>query len=213
PAAVACEAFSQWVVEDRFPLGRPDWETEGVEMVADVRPFETMKLRMLNGAHSLLAYVGLLAGHETVAQAVADERLTALVRRYWTEARASLEIDGDITRHANVDAYAARLLERFANDSLEHKLMQIAMDGSQKLPQRWLAGAATCVANGIRADATALGVAAWMLHVRGTRPDGRTHVVDDPLAQRFVDIHRCAGDAGAVDALLAVRDVFAAELA
>lgn len=216
PAAVACEAFSQWVVEDRFPLGRPDWETEGVEMVADVRPFETMKLRMLNGAHSLLAYVGLLAGHETVAQAVADERLIALVRRYWAEARASLEIDVDIVRHADVDTYAAQLLERFANDSLEHKLMQIAMDGSQKLPQRWLAGAATCLANGRSADATATGVAAWMLHLRGTRPDGRSHVVDDPLAQRFADIHRRAGganDAGAVDALLAVRDVFAPELA
>jgi fructuronate reductase len=183
-------------------------------MVADVRPFEAMKLRMLNGAHSLLAYVGLLAGHETVAQAVADERLTALVRRYWEETRASLEIDVQIARHANVDTYAARLLERFANDSLEHQLMQIAMDGSQKLPQRWLAGAATCLANGVPADATAIGVAAWMLHVRGVRPSGRTHTVDDPLAQRFADIHARASGAGAsVDALLGVRDLFAAQLA
>jgi fructuronate reductase len=213
PAAIACEAFSQWVVEDRFPLGRPDWEREGVEMVTDVRPFEAMKLRMLNGAHSLLAYVGSLAGHETVAQAVADERLVALVRRYWTEARASLEIDVAIARHADVESYTTQLLERFANDSLEHKLMQIAMDGSQKLPQRWLAGAATCLANGLRAEATAVGVAAWLLHVRGTRPDGRAHVVDDPLAQRFADIHARASGAGVVDALLDVRDVFGAALA
>lgn len=93
PNAVVCEAFTQWVVEDCFPLGRPSWEAEGVEMVADVAPFETMKLRMLNGSHSLLAYLGALAGIETVYDGVNHVELRALLRRYMLkEAAPTLEM-------------------------------------------------------------------------------------------------------------------------
>jgi len=209
-AAVACEAFSQWVVEDRFPAGRPDWEADGVEMVADVEPFETMKLRLLNGAHSLLAYSGLARGKATVAEAVADPALLALVRAYLDEAAASLG------ERAGLDpaAYGAALLARFGNDALEHRLAQIAMDGSQKLPQRWLDGALVNLEQGRPVGATAEAVAAWIAHVRGIGAAGAAHRVDDPMAARLADCHRRHATAeGVVDALLGIREIFPARLA
>ena len=74
------EPFSQWVIEDRFSSGRPAWETAGAELVSDVEPYELMKLRLLNGAHSTLAYLGYLAGYETVAEAMGDAAFGRLVR-------------------------------------------------------------------------------------------------------------------------------------
>lgn len=210
PAAVACEKFSQWVIEDRFPLGRPDWEPDGVEMVADVRPYETMKLRMLNGAHSLLAYLGLYQGKSTVAEAIGDRRLRALVQSFFEEAAATLD------RRAGLDtaAYADTLMRRFGNDALEHRLRQIAMDGSQKLPQRWLEAALINLEQGRAISATAKAVAAWMAYVRGKDPSGRTYTVDDPLAARLADCHlRQRTPDDVVDALLGIREVFGQRLA
>jgi fructuronate reductase len=211
PAAVVCEAFSQWVVEDHFPLGRPDWEAEGVQMVADVSPFETMKLRLLNGSHSLLAYVGLLGGWHTVAEAVADPAMEAMLRLYMCdEAAPTLSLPDDV----DVAAYAEQLLARFANDSLKHRLAQIAMDGSQKLPQRWLQGAQERLAQGGSIRATALGVAAWMHHVSGSDLQGNPHAVDDPQAARFEQLHAIhATPQARVDALLKMRELFPEALA
>ncbi|WP_462378783.1 mannitol dehydrogenase family protein [Pseudomonas sp. Marseille-QA0892] len=184
--AVVCEAFSQWVVEDHFPTGRPDWEEEGVEMVADVAPFETMKLRMLNGSHSLLAYLGAQAGIETVYDAVTQPPIAAFLRRYMlTEAAPTL----DMPAGTDLAAYSEQLLARFANDSLRHKLHQIAMDGSQKLPQRWLQGALSRLEAGEDAPCTALGIAAWIHYSTGRSPDGTPHGVDDPLATTLAKLH------------------------
>lgn len=210
PAALTCEVFSQWVIEDRFPLGRPDWEGEGVQMVADVRPFETMKLRLLNGSHSLLAYVGILCGWQTVAEAVAQPEMATLVRGYMGEARATLSLPAEV----DVNAYGESLLARFANDSLRHRLQQIAMDGSQKLPQRWLLGAWESLDRGAPVPITALGVAAWMHYVRGSDLRGRQHVVDDPLAAQLKRIHEANPEPDAlVSALLALGDIFPGHLA
>jgi fructuronate reductase len=210
PVAVACEAFSQWVIEDRFPEGRPDWEPDGVEMVADVRSYETMKLRMLNGAHSLLAYLGLQRGRSTVAEAIADPALSALVETFFEEAGATLD------RGAGLDtaAYAATLMRRFGNDALEHRLSQVAMDGSQKLPQRWLEAALINLEQGRPISATAEAVAAWMAYVRGKDSSGRTYTVDDPLARKLADCHRRRHTAeDVVDALLGIREIFPERLA
>ncbi|MDT8893064.1 mannitol dehydrogenase family protein [Halomonas sp. I1] len=210
--AVVGEAFSQWVVEDDFPLGRPDWEVDGVEMVADVAPFETMKLRMLNGSHSLLAYLGALDGIETVFEAVSRNDLVALLRRYMLEEAApTLAMPED----TDLAAYAEQLLERFANDSLRHRLQQIAMDGSQKLPQRWLHGAQACLAAGGKVPCTALGVAAWIRYTAGDDLAGRSHPVDDPLASHLAGLHARHGDDvdALVRAFLAVDDVFPRALA
>lgn len=209
---VVCEAFAQWVIEDHFPLGRPGWEAEGVEMVADVAPFETMKLRLLNGSHSLLAYLGALEGIETVANAVSRDALVALLKRYMLEEAAPTL---DMPAGTDLAAYADSLLARFANDSLRHRLQQIAMDGSQKLPQRWLQGAHARIQAGGRVPCTALGLAAWIRYTAGHDLNGHTYPVDDPLAPRFVEIHQqhASDPAALVAAFLAMDDVVPPALA
>lgn len=177
--AIITEQFSQWVVEDNFPQGRPDWEQDGVTMVANVASYETMKLRLLNGAHSILAYAGLMLGHSTVDQAVADPILQALVRAYFAEAIPTISVDVDL------DSYCEALLVRFANDSLNHRLAQIAMDGSQKIPQRWLNGVAERAAQGKDSPVAALAFACWLIHHRGSPLDGAPYPVNDPLSDQM----------------------------
>jgi fructuronate reductase len=208
-AAVVCESFSQWVIEDHFPLGRPDWEVEGVQMVADVRPFETMKLRMLNGSHSLLAYVGLLVGHELVCDAINDADLAHFIKRYMAqEAAPTLDMPAGI----DLAVYARDLEARFANDSLQHRLRQIAMDGSQKLPQRWLLGAQQLLDEGRDMSCTALGIAAWIHYCTQPQPEGAAQVIDDPLNATFADLAGRFEGAALVDAFLALDEVFPAVL-
>jgi len=212
PNAVVGEAFAQWVVEDDFPQGRPDWAADGVEMVADVAPFETMKLRMLNGSHSLLAYLGAPAGIETVYEAVSHDDLRALLRRYMLEDAAPTLAMPEGT---DLAAYADSLLMRFANDSLRHRLQQIAMDGSQKLPQRWLQGALARRRAGQAVPCVALGLAAWIRYTAGRDQRGNGYPVDDPLASRFAELHRRHGQApeALVAAFLAMDDVVPTALA
>ncbi|MFC3101653.1 mannitol dehydrogenase family protein [Altererythrobacter lauratis] len=169
-AGVFTETFSQFVIEDNFAGPRPAFDRYGAQIVADVAPFETAKLRMLNGAHSLLAYRGLQAGHEYVHQAMADPAIRAAVERLMREEAAPT------LRPApgqDLSSYAAQLLHRFDNPALQHRLAQIAMDGSQKLPQRWLA---TLAAAEGPCPAILSGIAAFLWHVK----DGRW--LDDPLA-------------------------------
>ena len=212
PNAVVCEAFSQWVVEDHFPLGRPGWEGEGVEMVSDVAPFETMKLRMLNGSHSLLAYLGALEGIETVFDGIKHTQLRALLRRYMLEEAApTLEMPED----TDLTAYADSLLARFANDSLRHRLQQIAMDGSQKLPQRWLSGALERASTGQASPCVALGMAAWIRYTEGQELNGQPYTVDDPMAKQFAELHQTHGGhpVTLVNAFLAIDEIVPPALA
>ncbi|MGQ9368527.1 mannitol dehydrogenase family protein [Azospirillum sp. ST 5-10] len=204
---VMTEPFSQWVIEDRFPTGRPAWEREGAELVADVRPFETMKLRLLNASHSCIAYLGYLAGYETVARTIADPAFARMVARLMDE-----EVTPTLAMPAGVDlaGYKAALLKRFANPALKHRTWQIAMDGSQKLPQRLLGTIADRLAAGAPIDRLALGVAAWMRYVTGVDEKGQPIDVRDPLAAR---LRAVADEAGPVagrlaPALLAVSEIF-----
>jgi fructuronate reductase len=185
PLVVVTEQFSQWVVEDNFSNGRPDWEADGVTMVDDVEPYETMKLRLLNGAHSLLAYAGLLLGHSTVDQAVNDPALRALVLAYFDEARVTVKVAVDL------DDYCAALIKRFANNSLHHQLAQIAMDGSQKVPQRWLRGVIDRRQQGLDSPITALALACWMSHLRGEGVYGASYPINDPLV---ATLKQCVDD-------------------
>lgn len=179
-AAVLTEPFSQWVIEDRFAGPRPRWEQVGAQLVSDVRPYETSKLRMLNGAHSFLAYVGLVHGHTYVHQAVADPALRPLVEALLREEAAPTITAGP---GQDLSAYATALIERFANPALNHRLIQIAMDGSQKLPQRWLDTLAANQAMGRECPAIRLGLAAWIDHLRGANGP-----VDDPRAAELVPL-------------------------
>ncbi|MBL8656148.1 MAG: mannitol dehydrogenase family protein [Altererythrobacter sp.] len=173
--AVFAEPFSQWVIEDSFAGPRPRWEDHGVQFVRDVAPYEAAKLRMLNGAHSLLAYCGLAAGHEFVHQAIADPRLRALATGLMVEAAPTIATG----EGQDLDAYAADLLARFANPAMRHRLAQIAMDGSQKIPQRWLATLADRSAQGLESPAIEEAMRCWLDHLRGGRD------VNDPLAPQL----------------------------
>ncbi|TCO71316.1 mannitol dehydrogenase family protein [Rhodovulum euryhalinum] len=175
-AAVEAESFCQWVIEDHFPTGRPAWEAAGALFVSDVRPYEEMKLRMLNGAHSMLAYAGFMAGHAHVADVMADRALARLVHRHLGAAAATLPPLPDV----DLEAYAAALMGRFANPHLRHATFQIAMDGTEKLPQRILAPAVAALEAGQPIDAFAFATAAWMRYVRGMREDGTAHDLRDP---------------------------------
>jgi fructuronate reductase len=176
-ACVVTEPFSQWVIEDRFAGPRPRWEAVGAELVADVAPYEMAKLRMLNGAHSLLAYCGLQHGHTYVHQAIVDPELRALAEQLMLREAAPT-----LTPAPGQDlaAYAAALIERFANPALNHRLIQIAMDGSQKIPQRWLETLAAQARKGRQCPAILTGLGGWIRHLRGANGP-----VDDPQASEL----------------------------
>ncbi len=211
-APVMHEPFRQWVVEDDFVDGdRPDLGAAGVELVSDVEPYEHMKLRMLNGTHSALAYLGYLAGHETIAETIADPVFEGFVRALWED-----EIIPAVSAPPGVDlgVYAGSLLERYRNPAIRHRTWQIAMDGSQKLPQRILGTLSANLAAGRRSPGLVLAVAAWMRYVGGVDESGNAIDVRDPLAARLRALSDGATEAaGKVGALLGVREVFDAQLA
>jgi fructuronate reductase len=191
--AVSTEPFSQWVIEDRFAGPRPAWERVGAELVGDVRPYETAKLRMLNGAHSALAYLGLERGHAFVHEAIGDPGLRQLVMQLMLQEAAPTIAAAP---GQDLPAYAEALLTRFANPALNHRLIQIAMDSSQKIPQRWLETLAANRRQGLDCPAIIKALAAWIKHVRGDH-----HFVDDPMRDLLQEQWRANGSAGIARAL------------
>lgn len=211
-APVVHEPFCQWVIEDTFVNGqRPNWDHVGAEFVADVAPYEHMKLRLLNGAHSALAYLGYLAGHETIGDAVADPALCGYVEGLWEN-----EIIPVVPPPPQTDlqAYAEALLVRFSNPTIRHRTWQIAMDGSQKLPQRLLETVRERLSRDLPLPRLALAVAAWVRYVGGTDEQGRPIDVRDPLAAQLRTLLDTAGDApeARIRAVLGVQEVFGHDL-
>jgi fructuronate reductase len=204
---VVTEPFTQWVIEDRFSAGRPRIEDAGAELVRDVAPYELMKLRLLNGSHSTLAYLGYLAGYETVSDVMADADFARLVRDLMDE---EVTPTLSVPPAADPAGYKRSLIRRFANPALRHRTWQIAMDGSQKLPQRLLGTVRDRLNAGAPIPRLALGIAAWMRYVTGVDEAGRPIDVRDPLSAR---LRALADDAGPAPerlgpALLGVREVF-----
>ncbi|WP_246090525.1 mannitol dehydrogenase family protein [Nonomuraea deserti] len=197
--AVVTEPFTQWVIEDRFAGDRPAWERAGALLVGDVRPYERMKLRLLNGSHSAIAY---LSGAAHVSEAVGDPVFAGFLRRLMDD-DLSPTLDGlegfDLTR------YKESLLARFANPGLRHRVAQIAMDGSQKLPQRLLDPARERLAGGHEPRWIALAVAGWMRYVTTARD------LSDPLADRLRG-DETASAAATVNRLMAIEEIFGADL-
>ncbi|MEM9756392.1 MAG: mannitol dehydrogenase family protein [Pseudomonadota bacterium] len=163
-APVLTEAFSDWVIEDAFAGPRPAWEAAGAEIVGDVGPFETRKLRLLNAAHSYLAYAGQLAGHTFVHEAIADPALRAGVEGLWDEAEGTLAPEV----RAGAAAYRAALLSRFAVVEMRHTLSQIARDGSLKLRER----IAPVIAHRAEAPWATEALAAWITVVQRAERGG-----------------------------------------
>ncbi|MVO18081.1 mannitol dehydrogenase family protein [Parasedimentitalea huanghaiensis] len=210
-APVMHEPFSQWAIEDDFVGGeRPDLAAAGAEMVADVTAHEHMKLRMLNGTHSALAYTGYLAGHETIDQTISDPVFAAFARALWAEIIPAVVPPNGIV----LDAYAETLFARYANPAIRHRTWQIAMDGSQKLPQRLLSTLRENIAAGRPSPCLYLAVAAWMRYVSGTDETGQQIDVRDPLAEQLRGA-AAADDTPAdiVAAILSMREIFDEDLA
>lgn len=212
-APVSHEPFRQWVIEDCFVDGRrPAWERAGAELVADVTAHEHMKLMLLNGSHSALAYLGYLGGHETIGDCVADRAYESFLRALWRE-----EICPVVPAPPGIDlsAYTASLLTRYANPAIRHRTWQIAMDGSQKLPQRILKPVRLRLERGLAIDRLALVVAGWMVYVSGIDEQGRTIDVRDPRLPGIRTALATSGEglAGQVGALLSLQDIFGADLA
>lgn len=182
---VATEVFSQWVIENNFINGRPDWESVGVEFVTDVRPYEEMKLRLLNAAHSFLAYAGLLKGYCFVHEAIADDELKILVEKLILE-----EVIPVLEIPVGFDArdYGRRLLQRFRNNELPHQLQQIAMDGSQKLPQRILPSLVEAHRKKSSHETLVVAVASWLKFVWKTLEEGQR--LDDPMGDQLDFVSR-----------------------
>lgn len=204
------EAFTQWVIEDCMRGARPDWPAIGVTVTNDVAGFERAKLRLLNGAHSSLAYLGSLAGHETVAQAMRDPQLAAFVRRLMIE---DIAPSIDAPRALDLTGYIESVLRRFRNPALRHLLAQIAWDGSQKLPFRLLGTVLDAIEAQRPLPRLCLPVAAWFHFIR--RKAQRGERVVDPIAEQLFAIGAaCSGEAAQdVRAFLAVDKVFPTALA
>lgn len=200
-AAAVTEVFSQWALEDKFVGPRPDWHLVGVQLCNDVELFEAMKLRLLNGAHSALAYIGLLLGHHTVSDCMSDNLLQSLIRRLMTD-----EIKHEVPAPDGVDLeqYIDSLIARFSNPHLNHQLRQIAMDGSQKIPQRWVPVLLQRVASQATINLLTFCLAAWIRYLRTLTIEA------DPIADQLQRCRDMAAD-DAVIHVLTKLDVFPQE--
>ena len=203
--AVVTEPFSQWVLEDNFAAARPAWENAGAIFTPDVSPYEALKLRLLNGSHSALAYLGLLSGYAFVSEFVDVAGVSEFVRALMNEAATTVSAPGAV-----VEEYKQQLLLRFANPGIRHRLAQIATDGSQKLPLRLLATVRDARAAGLEPTVSTLGIAAWMRYVTARHDDaGHPLAIEDPLAARIADAVGAATDPVAVvERLIGVAEIF-----
>jgi fructuronate reductase len=204
------EGFVQWVLEDHLGDEGPDWASAGVIITDDVAAYDRAKLRLLNGAHSSLAYLGLLAGHETVGEAMADTDLsTFIVTMMKEDIRPAVKPP----RGLDLTVYIEAILKRFRNPALRHALAQIAWDGSQKLPFRLLGTVSDNLAAGLPVDRLCMPVAAWMHFIRRKALTGERVV--DPLSERLFEIGRACQNRASRDlpAFFALESVFPPALA
>ncbi|SNR68528.1 mannitol dehydrogenase family protein [Puniceibacterium sediminis] len=210
PNGIVCEPFRQWVIEDDFAAGRPAWEKAGAQLVSDVRPYEEMKLRMLNGAHTFLATLGALAGHAKIADCMGDPVFRRAARQLMLSEQAPTlaQLPG-----VDLPTYADALLARFSNSRLNHRTTQIATDTSAKLPQRILAPARVHLDAGKGWPLLSLCIAGWMAYVREAAVDATALPLSDPLAERLRDIATTKDADIYLRRMLALREVFPEDLA
>ncbi|WP_207782719.1 mannitol dehydrogenase family protein [Phytoactinopolyspora limicola] len=212
-ASVVAEPFTQWVIADEFHGPRPAWEKAGATLTGDVAAYERVKLRLLNATHSLIAYLGALAGYETIAEAVGDPLIEQAARDLIDHDQAPTLVAPE---GVQLTSYRDEVLSRFANAALGHRTAQVGMDGSQKLPQRLLSAVRERRAVGAVPVMGALLVAAWLRFLSGRDDAGRTIEVSDPMAGRLGPL--LAGTDAAMDRhtvreVLGVTEVFGPDLA
>ncbi|HVU92817.1 MAG TPA: mannitol dehydrogenase family protein [Jatrophihabitans sp.] len=200
---VVCEPFTQWVLEDAFPLGRPPLERAGVQVVADVAPYELMKLRLLNASHQALTYAGYLTGYRYVHEATADPVLAQFIRRYMQrEAIPTLApVPG-----VDLAEYVESLVERFGNPEIRDTLARVAVDASERIPKFLLPVLRYQLAADGPIEDAVLVLACWARYAEGTDEAGEEFELVDPAAAALT----AAARQQAADPLAFVRnrDVF-----
>ena len=212
PATVVTEPFSQWVIERKFAGPVPAWDQVGVEFVDNVAPYEHMKLRLLNASHSSMAYLGCLAGYETVHEVIGQNSFERMIRQLMGQEMAPTLAD---LSGFDLSAYQQSLIDRFSNSNLPHRTRQIAMDGSQKIAQRLLPAISERLAQNLPCEAAICSLAGWIRYSTGVDEAGHTYPVDDPLSADFSSHYEDADGNLEIylDRLLKMRSVFPAALA
>ncbi|MEM9008887.1 MAG: mannitol dehydrogenase family protein [Cyanobacteria bacterium P01_F01_bin.86] len=180
---VVAEPFIQWVIEDRFCAGRPDWESVGVQMTNDVRPYEMMKLRLLNASHSLIGYLGSLLGYSYTAEAMGDALVRQTVKRLMDEVSSTLPPLPGI----QLDSYKQTLIERFANTKVRDQLSRLCLNGSDKLPKFLLGSLRDKLAQDGSITYLSFVVSLWFRYLNGTNEQGQPLPIDDPMASMLTE--------------------------
>ncbi|MHA6491732.1 mannitol dehydrogenase family protein [Pseudomonas borbori] len=177
---VVCEPFVQWVLEDRFVAGRPAWEKVGVQFTDDVAPYEEMKIKLLNGSHLALTYLGFLKGYRYVHETLNDP----LLRRY-VRAFMDLDVTPQLAAVPGIDleGYKDTLIERFSNQAIADQLERVCSDGSSKFPKFIVPTLNRLIDDGRPLERAALVVAAWALYLKGVDETGSTYRIPDPRAE------------------------------
>ena len=205
---VFCERFRQWVIEDRFPAGRPDWSVAGAAFVSDVVPFERMKIRLLNGSHSALGYVSSMMGFRRVDLAMADADVRSFVLRYMHEVTPTVgAVPG-----MDLEEYKRSLIERFSNPAIADQVLRLAQDGSKKIPNMILEPIGEILEAHHGCPFAAFALAAWIRFLEGVDESGQSIVIDDPLGETLTAAARASRN-GDVTPFFGVTSVFPPRLA
>jgi mannitol 2-dehydrogenase len=198
---VICEPFTQWVLEDAFPAGRPPLENAGVQIVPDVEPYELMKLRLLNAGHQAIGYAGMLAGYRLADEATHDDAFADFLRGYWREeAIPSLKpVPG-----VELDEYVEGLIERFGNPHIRDTLARLCVDSSERMPKFVLPVLRYQLARSGPIDRAVAIIAAWARWSAGSDEQGAPLEIVDPAAETL----RAAARADDPFAFVQNRDIF-----
>ncbi len=204
---VVTEPFMQWVIEDNFPGGRPAWEAVGAQLVADVLPYEQIKLRLLNAGHQAICYIGMLLGYEFAHEAMQDKRIRTLLQRMM-----DIEVTPLLASPAGVDltAYKESLIERFSNPAIRDQLSRIGTEGSARMPKFVLPSISEALAQDLPVKLLSFTVAAWFRFLNGTDDAGRPLPIIDPMAEKLQHCARRGGRDATV--MLGLAELFGEEL-
>ncbi|MCK1790377.1 mannitol dehydrogenase family protein [Pseudomonas violetae] len=205
---VVCEPFVQWVLEDKFVNGRPAWEKVGVQFTADVTPYEEMKIKLLNGSHLALTYLGFLKGYRYVHETMSDPLFVRYMRAYM-----HLDVTPQLSPVPGIDLvdYQDTLVARFSNQAIADQLERVCSDGSSKFPKFTVPTINRLIADGRDTRRAALVVAAWAVYLKGVDENGDTYTIPDPRATFCQTL--VADDALVTQRLLGVEEIFGTTIA
>ena len=200
---VVCEPFVQWVLEDKFVSGRPAWEQVGVQFTDDVTPYEEMKIKLLNGSHLALTYLGFLKGYRYVHETMNDPLFVRYIRAYM-----DLDVTPQLAAVPGIDleSYKDTLIERFSNQAIADQLERVCSDGSSKFPKFTVPTLNRLISDNGSLERASLVVSAWALYLKGVDENGMSYRIPDPRAEFCQAL--VADDVLITQRLLEVEEIF-----